>query len=131
MKRMKIEPHEDNSKVVGPVTDLSIYKDVVIPPEVEEAKNKLYADYLEPYKLEIPAYAMKWIYKAAMVDGAQRVEGLEKARQKVEQRYLSAWAKREIKVHDDDAPPMPDDVKQQLKELNKQRREEAKAEREQ
>jgi len=109
---------------VLPTTDLTPYVDVEMPDDVVQEMKRLYSEYLEPYKLEIPDYAMKHLFLASLEANAEKkAEYLEKARQKFEQHYLGSWAKGKIKPLDSDAPPMPEDVKEKLKEINKAKRE--------
>lgn len=109
---------------VPPATDLTPFVNVELPDDVVAEMQRLYSEYLEPHKLEIPDYAMKPIFLAAMETVPEKkAEYLEKARQKFEQHYLGSWAKGKIKPLDSDAPPMPEDVKEKLKELNKAKRE--------
>lgn len=123
-RKMSNTDNKPVEKVVLPTTDLSPYKDVVIPDDVQQAKDRIAAQYLSPYGLQFPAYVMKHFYLAALAPIEERHQHLERARQKAETHYLGQRAKGNIKTVADMGPPMPEDVKQKLKEINQQRREE-------
>lgn len=100
-------------------------------PDVEQVKLALEDEFLNPYKLEMPAHVLKPLVQATKEENpTKRAEYLEVAKQKAHMHYLAKWAQGVIRVKDENAPPMPDDVKAQLRELNEKRREEKKAERE-
>lgn len=128
-KKFQVE-QQSHAKALFPTTDPKQFEGRTLPPEIEIVKQRLMDEYLTPHKLEMPAYVLKALFQAAEAEGAEKSELLEKARQKAETHYLAAWARGEIKQKDENAPPMPEEVKELLKQKNAERREREKAERE-
>src|ERR1700761_8076638 len=98
------------------VTDLSEFADVTLSEDVDSFRYELYKKYMEPYQMELPPHVMKQLYKASLAQSSQeKADLLEKARQKAEVHYLALWSKGKIK-NDTTAKPMPDDIKQKLRD---------------
>jgi ribosomal protein S27E len=129
-KKLKIE-QQVHSKQIFQTTDIKDLQGVVLSSDAERTRLAIQEEYLDPYKLEMPAYVLKQLVMASQeADLNKASEHLQKARQKAHTHYLSKWATGVIRVKDDDAPPMPDAVKAQLRELNEKRREERRIDKE-
>lgn len=114
-KRNDIEQHRP--QLDFPVTSVEDFKNVVLTPDIAEFKLKLEEKYFNEYKLAMPGYVLKALVKAMSADISEKTLLLEKARQSAELHYLASWSKGDIKIKDAEAKPMPEEVKQELKEI--------------
>jgi hypothetical protein len=107
------------------------YDLVPLSQELQIIKQQLIDKYITPYKTArwgklLPGYVLKRLVLADKSTGTERVRLIQWAREGAESSYLSARAIGEIKVDDPNAEPMPEEVKERLRDLNQLRREEKK-----
>lgn len=125
----KREQHETSPGF--PTTSAKDYEGIELPPDVVAVRDEIVDRWFKPYNLEVPGYVWKQLVTASKTDGeGPRAEALEKVRQKAELHYLSQWSKGNVNVVDSNAEPMSEETKEYLRNLNKERREKEKLERE-
>lgn len=125
MERKYMKRNQQPTPVVVPPPTID-YSAFHLPIEIVDFKNHIYQKYLEPYNLDIPNYVYKALVLAGEAEDLERIQLLEVARQKAEMHYLGQWAKGNIKVNTE---PMPEEVKEKLKEINENKRLEKQAKR--
>jgi hypothetical protein len=129
MTKPKIE--EQSHKPVFSTANMTELESHVLPPDILLIRDDINAEFFDPFGVKMPGYVLKQLVLASKSDSlATRSFHIEQARQKAHTSYLSKWSKGEIKIKDENAEPMPEDVKAQLRELNEKRRAEKRAERE-
>lgn len=101
-----------------------------LAPYIAKIKLELMDKYCTPFGLTLlPGYVLKSLFEASTTPD-RAAELIDKARKSAEISYLADISAGRIRIKDEDAEPMPEEVKQHLKELNQERRELKKAERE-
>ena len=114
-----------------PWHDPEEYGAVKLPSDLESVKLNLMEKYITPFGLPwLPGGVLKILVEAINLEGIDRANAILKASEASHVAYLSDVAKGRIKLKDETTTPMPEEVKQHLRELNQARRDEAKALRE-
>lgn len=112
-----------------PWADPEYYDAQPLPPDLQKVKEELMAEFVTPHGLPwLDGYIVKVLVEAS-VEGANKPEAIKKAREKAHTAFLANRARGLIRLKDEEAEPMPEEVKEHLKELNQQRRELKKQER--
>jgi len=107
------------------------YDIIPLSPELQTIKQQLLNKYITPHKTTrwgnfLPGYVLKRLMLADAATGTERIRLIKWAEEGAEINYLAARALGEIKVINPNTEPMPEKVKQHLKDLNERRREEKK-----
>lgn len=126
MSKRDIE-EQSHQQALFPSINIKDLLTVELSADVAAAKRLVEDEFLTPHKIDMPAYVLKqYVLATQTTDMAVRAEHIKKAREKAEVCYLAKWARGEIKVKDENAEPMPEEVKAQLRELNEKKRTERK-----
>lgn len=129
-KFKRLFPWVDPKYAMFPWADPEYYDAQPLPPDLQQVKDELKAEYITPYNLPwLHGYVVKELVEAAK-DESTKAERIKKARDKASMAFLADQASGRIRLKDEDAEPMPEEVKIHLKELNQERRELKKQERE-
>lgn len=129
-KFKRLFPWIEPKYAMFPWADPEYYDAQPLPPDLQKVKEELMAEFVTPHGLSwLDGYILKILVEAAQ-DGANRPEAIAKAREKAHTAFLANRARGLIRLKDEEAEPMPEEVKEHLKELNQQRRELKKQERE-
>lgn len=120
MAKRHIEQHRPVADF--PTANPKEFENVILSPDVAAFKQKIEQQYFTPYNLSTPGHVLKCLVMAHNASGPEKSEFLEKARQKAEVHFLASWAKGHIKVKDEDAKPMSEQTKVELREIKLQRK---------
>jgi len=123
-KFKRLFPWADPKYATFPWADPEELNVIKLSGEAAQTKDELVAEYVTPYNLAwLPGYVLKELVEADREPNAGiKHERLKAAQDKAQNAHLAALANGRIKNKDEVTEPMPEDVKEHLRDLNEQRK---------